>query len=77
MKTSARLEVGQLVMLKEDDTMPLNWIMARIIAVHPGQDDLIRAVTVLTKKGTYKRPVVKISLIPTESMEEDYGSVDD
>jgi len=74
MKTGAKLEVGQLVMLKEDDTMPLSWIMARIIAVHPGQDDVIRAVTVLTKKGTYKRPVVKISLIPTETMGEDYGS---
>jgi len=74
MKTGAKLEVGQLVMLKEDDTMPLSWIMARIIAVHPGQDDVIRAVTVLTKGGTYKRPVVKISLIPTENMGEDYGS---
>jgi len=51
MKTGVKLEVGQLVMLKEDDTMPLSWTMARIIAVHPGQDDVIRAVTVLTKKG--------------------------
>jgi len=73
-KTDAKLEVDQLVMLKEDDTMPLSWIMVRIIAVHPGQDDVIRAVTVLTKRGTYKRPVIKISLIPTENVGEDYGS---
>jgi len=35
---------------------------------------VIWAVTVLTKGGTYKRPVVKVSPIPTEDAKEDYGS---
>jgi len=67
-RTSANLKINQLVMLKEDETMPLKWILARI-EVHPGCDGVIRTVTVRTGKGIYKRPVVKISPIPCEEYE--------
>ncbi|XP_039303908.1 uncharacterized protein LOC113004960 [Solenopsis invicta] len=54
-------KVGQLVMLKEDQSMPLKWTMARIEEVHPGTNGVIRVVTVRTEKGTYKRAVVNIA----------------
>ncbi|XP_011866742.1 PREDICTED: uncharacterized protein LOC105561401 [Vollenhovia emeryi] len=57
---------GRLVMLKEDETMPFKWTMARILEVHPGADGLVRAVTLRTAKGSYKRPAVKIAPIPCD-----------
>jgi len=56
-------------MLREDETMPLRWVLARIVEVHPGCDGIIRTVTVRTSKGIYKRPIVKISPIPCEECE--------
>jgi len=56
-------------MLKEDESMPLKWALARIVEVPPGCDGVIRTVTVRTSKGIYKRPVVKISPIPCEDYE--------
>jgi len=37
---------------------------ARITAVHPGEDGLVRVITVRTASSSYKRPVTKIVLLP-------------
>lgn len=37
-ETHTELKASQLVMLKEDETMSLKWVLARIVSVHPGQD---------------------------------------
>jgi len=62
----AKLGVGQLVMMKEDEILPWKWTLARIIEEHPGKDGIVRVVTVKTAKGNYKRPVVKMAPIPCE-----------
>ena len=36
------------------------WPLGRIIELDPGEDGVVRVVTVQTSKGTYKRPAVKI-----------------
>lgn len=38
--------------------------MGRIELLHPGKDGVIRVVTVRTAKGTYKREVRKICVMP-------------
>ncbi|XP_025997552.2 uncharacterized protein LOC105197924 [Solenopsis invicta] len=43
-------KVGQLVMLKQTESMPLKWTLARIEEIHPGTDGLVRVVTVRTEK---------------------------
>lgn len=53
-------------MLKEDETRPFKWVLARIVSVHPGNDGVIRAVTVRTGRGIYKRPIVKVCPLPVE-----------
>ena len=59
--------VGDVALLQESGTTPANWPLARIVQVHPGQDNLVRVVTVKTSQGTYTRPVAKITiLIPSE-----------
>ena len=56
-------QVGDVVCLHEDGFAPLKWLLARGISVFPGEDGLVRVVTIKTRKGTYKRPANKISLI--------------
>jgi hypothetical protein len=58
------LRPGEVVLLKDDNSIPLQWPIAVFMEVHPGSDDRIRIVTVKTAKGTFKRPIVKICLLP-------------
>lgn len=67
--SSPNIEVGTLVVLIEDNTPPLRWPMGRIIKVHPGPDNVVRVVTVRTSHGTYKRPVKKVCVVPSEGDE--------
>ena len=62
-RQSKNLEVGDIVLLKEDNIVPTQWPIARITEVHPGKDGLVRVATVKTVKGIYKRPVSKIALL--------------
>jgi len=56
--------IGDLVMIKEGDSMPLQWSIGRIENVQPGTDGIIRVVSVRTIKGVYKRPITKICILP-------------
>jgi len=51
----ASIHVGQMVILKEDNSPPLSWQLGRIQEVHPGNDGIARVATIRTIKGTYKR----------------------
>lgn len=55
------LEPGDVLILREDGVPTNHWPLGRIQEVFPGEDGLVRAATVRTTKGTYKRPVVKMS----------------
>ena len=46
-----------MVTLREDNLPPLRWLMGRIVETHPGDDDIVRVVSVRTKNGIYKRNV--------------------
>jgi len=65
LQQKANVEVGDLVLLREDNMPPLKWSMARILDCHPGDDGLVRVVTVRTANGLLKRPISKISPLPT------------
>ena len=55
--------VGDLVCIREDGLTPTTWPLARVTAVHPGADGLVRVVSVRTPRGEYKRPVAKVVLL--------------
>lgn len=62
------LKIGSLVILKEDNTPPMYWPMARIVNVFPGSDNLVRAVEVKTANGrVHRRSVTKVCLLPIDS----------
>ena len=65
---SRNVAVGDVVILQESGTVPAKWPLARVVYAHPGQDNLVRVVTVKTPQGTYRRPVSKIAvLIPNDT----------
>ena len=60
---SKNLEVGDIVLLKEDGIVPTQWPLGRNVKVHPRKDILVHVITVRTCKGIYKRPVSKMALL--------------
>jgi len=63
-RTLPNLQPGDLVLLREDNTMPLHWPTAVITETHPGKDGKFRVVTLRTPNGTFKRPTTKLCFLP-------------
>lgn len=52
-----KVQVGDIVMLRKQNTPPGQWPLAKIIEVYPGADGLTRVVDLKTSKGRYTRPI--------------------
>ena len=65
-------KVGDLVILKDERLPPSQWMLARILELHPGSDNLVRVVTLKTKNGTLKRPITKLCYLPSNKADEIY-----
>lgn len=71
---STRLKEGDVVLVREDNIPPLQWPLARVIKVHPGNDGNIRVVTLKTQNNSEKqRPVVKLAKLPIDYKDESPG----
>jgi len=58
---SRKILVGDVIVLREDNTIPTHWPLARVVQTHPGKDGVVCVVTVKTGNGsTYTRPIVKV-----------------
>ena len=67
LKKRDNIQVGQLVLVKEDGLPPLKWKMARVIQVHTGTDGLVRNVTLKTIAGEIKRSIAKLAPLYIEN----------
>nr|XP_012145356.1 PREDICTED: uncharacterized protein LOC105663061 [Megachile rotundata] len=67
---SHEIKEGSLVVMKDDHLPPLQWHLGRVEKIHPGQDNIIRAVTVRTSHGSYRRNVQKLAQLPIADSEE-------
>jgi hypothetical protein len=63
---SQNLCVGDIVLLREDNVVPAKWPIGRVVVTYPGNDGLVRVVSVKTSHGTYRRPVMKVVLLLTD-----------
>lgn len=63
-KNQQNIKVGDLVLVHAPNIPSTHWKMGRIEDVHPGEDGIVRVVTISTNKGTLNRPVVKIAVLP-------------
>jgi len=71
-KRSDNVSVGTLVLIKIDILSAATWTLGRVHQVHPGDDGLVRVVTVKTANSLVRRPLSKICLLPVRSsVEED------
>jgi hypothetical protein len=68
---SSTPQVGELVLIKEDDLPPLQWRLGRITRTIPGKDGVIRVVDLHTAHGHLRRPVLKIARLPLDSAQEE------
>ncbi|GFW30303.1 integrase catalytic domain-containing protein [Trichonephila clavipes] len=57
-------EVGEIVIIKEENILPATWPLGKVIETHPGKDGVVRVVTLRTVKGRFKRPIHKICKLP-------------
>lgn len=66
-QSEPNLNVGDLVLIREDYEPPLMWKRGRLAILHEGKDGLVRVATVKTAKGEIKRPIHKLCLLPRQS----------
>nr|XP_037874350.1 uncharacterized protein LOC119630103 [Bombyx mori] len=57
---------GTVVLLKTENSPPLQWPMGIIEEIMPASDGVVRVVRVRTQNGTYLRPVVKLCVLPSQ-----------
>ena len=57
-------QIGDIVLLKEDQSPRNRWPMAKVVATHPDDQGQVRSVTVLTSYGSkLERPINKLVLL--------------
>ena len=62
-KKGANAAIGDLVVIHENNSPMSMWRMGRVIETHPGDDNIVRVVTVKTANGVLKRPITKLTPI--------------
>ncbi|XP_055632540.1 uncharacterized protein LOC129773015 [Toxorhynchites rutilus septentrionalis] len=50
-KSPSKIEIGRLVVVKDDCLPPAQWPLGRIVKVHPGKDGIVRVVTLKTSSS--------------------------
>ncbi|XP_070068101.1 uncharacterized protein [Drosophila takahashii] len=55
---------GDMAIIKDSNTLPAAWALARVIEVYPGKDGLVRAVKLRASSGEPVRPISKIAILP-------------
>lgn len=69
-KPPVKIDVGQLVVIQDERLPPLRWKMGRIHQLHPGDDEVVRVVTLKTASGFLDRPIEKICILPVTDISE-------
>lgn len=63
-KKEENIQVGQLVLVVDDNQPPANWTLGRVAEIFTGKDGLVRVVNLKHKNGFLKRPITKLCLLP-------------
>lgn len=60
------IKIGDLVLLIGENCSPLQWPMARVINLFSGSDGLVRVIEVKTGRGTHRRAINKVAVLPID-----------
>ncbi|XP_037825809.1 uncharacterized protein LOC119613826 [Lucilia sericata] len=68
---SENLKEGTVVLIKDENTHPASWPLARITEVHSGKDGKVRVATLKLANSSLKRPISKLCpLVSTDTEEQ-------
>lgn len=56
-------DIGDVVVIKDDNVPPAKWILGLVIDKHVGPDNITRVVTIKCKNGYFKRAINKICVL--------------
>ncbi|XP_033221094.1 uncharacterized protein LOC117175496 [Belonocnema kinseyi] len=62
-RRTENLEVGDLIVIWDNQLLRNKWMRGIITAVYPGKDGRVRVTDVRTTTGTYKRPATKLCVL--------------
>ncbi|XP_018398194.1 PREDICTED: uncharacterized protein LOC108776159 [Cyphomyrmex costatus] len=62
-----QLKPNQMVLLKQPNLAPLQWLLGRVEEVHPGTDGNVRTTTIRTAKSLFTTPLTKLAILPIET----------
>ncbi|KAI8438475.1 hypothetical protein MSG28_010976 [Choristoneura fumiferana] len=54
------LQLGELVLIKDEALQPLHWRMGRVVKLHPGTDGVPRVADIATARGPIRRALNRI-----------------
>lgn len=63
-QSNETLKLNDLVLIRDENLPPTQWLTGRVMETHPGTDGLTRVVTLRTKNSKMKRPVTKLCPLP-------------
>ena len=66
----ANVRVTDLVIIADDQAKRDEWLVGRVVEVHPGRDGVVRSATVEVNGSRYHRPVAKLCLLEEEAQSE-------
>jgi hypothetical protein len=67
MKQRSKLQINDMVLIKNELQPPQMWKLGRVICLYPGPDGITRVITIHTAEGELKRPIVKVCLLPIDN----------
>ena len=60
------VKVGDIVVMKDIDTVRGHWPLGRVTSVHTSQDGLVRSVDVKSRDKVFKRPVTQLCFLEAD-----------
>lgn len=76
-QSKPNINPGNIVIIKDDNLPPAQWMLGRVLKIYPGQDQLVRVADVQCKSSILKRPIHKLCLLPIiESLDESSIKID-
>ncbi|XP_011174949.3 uncharacterized protein LOC105207218 [Solenopsis invicta] len=63
----AQLSPNQMVLVRQQNLAPMQWVLGRVQETHPGSDGVARTATIKTAKGVFVRPLSRLAILPIDN----------
>ena len=65
-KPHRNVQIGDLVLIKDEKIFHCQWPLARVVKVFPGEDGRVRVADIKTQRGIYRSPANKLVVLLTQ-----------